>query len=194
MAWNLRIGKVGVRDWAHQTCVGRGGNPRVKIAERADLVRLRALCGSRSLMARIGSVLLVAGLVFQIVGCGDSVFDLGVGDCLNEPSESEVSRVDKVPCDEAHDYEVFASVNHPAGRDEPFPLDLMLFSSDTGFEACLPHFEPYVGQDYMLSRLEIDFFYPSRESWEGDGDREFLCLLFDLDNASMTGSMRGSGY
>ena len=185
---------MSVRNWARQTCIDRGGNPRVKIAERADLVRLQALCGSRSLMGPVGRALLVAGLTFLIAGCGDSVFDLGVGDCLNEPSESEVSRVDKVPCDEPHDYEVLALVNHPAGRDEPFPLDLMLFSGDTGFEACLPHFEPYVGQDYMLSRLGIDFFYPTRESWERDGDREFVCLLFDLDNASMTGSMRGSGY
>lgn len=157
-------------------------------------MRLGGLCGSRSLRRRFGSALLVAGLAFQIAGCGSSVFDLGVGDCLNDPPESEVSRVDKVPCDDAHDYEVFALVNHPAGRDEPYPLDLMLFSGDTGFEACLPHFESYVGRDYMLSRLEIDFFYPTRESWEMDGDREFVCLLFDLDNASMSGSMRGSGY
>ena len=137
---------------------------------------------------------MIAGLAIQFAGCGDSVFDLSVGDCLNEPSESEISRVEKVSCDEPHDYEVFALVNHPDGRDAPFPLDLMLFAADTGFDTCLPRFEQYVGQDYVLSRLDIDFFYPTRESWERDGDREFVCLIFDLENASMTGSMKGSGY
>ena len=157
-------------------------------------MRLRALCGSRSLMGKIGAALLVAGLAIQVAGCGDSVFDLSVGDCLNEPPESEVSRVEKVPCDEPHDYEVFALVNHSAGRDAPYPIDLILFSDDTGVDACLPSFEPYIGQTYMSSRLYINVFYPTRESWERDGDREFVCLLFDLENASMTGSMRGSGY
>ena len=49
-----------------------------------------------------------------------SVFDLEVGDCFSVESD-ELSTVVVVGCEESHEYEAFALVDHEAGAADPYP-------------------------------------------------------------------------
>ena len=124
------------------------------------------------------------------VACGGdtSVFDLGVGDCFDDPTTAtdEVSSVATVDCAGPHDNEIYYSYQ----TDLPvFPgRDAML---DSAGEECYTHFEAFVGKAYEESELELFPITPTAESWD-DGDREVLCALYALDLSKLTGTMRGS--
>ena len=122
---------------------------------------------------------------------GDSVFSLEVGDCFDDPSSyaTEVETVDKVSCSESHDNEVYAVGDHPAGGDASYSGAETLDAYSFGY--CLSEFESYVGIPYEDSRLDLAYFYPTREGWEDD-DREVACFLYDYNLAKLTGSMKGS--
>lgn len=60
------------------------------------------------------------------------------------------------------------------------------------FEVCQPSFASYVGEPYETSAIYGSMISPSEESW-GAGDREFICVLYDPDNAQLTESLRGAG-
>jgi hypothetical protein len=149
-------------------------------------------------MNRIG-VLLLLLIVALLTACGGgetSVFDLEVGDCYNDPEDgsNQVAELATVSCDEPHDNEVFAVINHPAGEGEAFPgtEELDLFAE----EECVPPFEEYVGRDYLESELFLYSIKPTEETW-ARGDREVVCALYAVDEEGNTvetdGSMRGSG-
>ena len=118
-----------------------------------------------------------------------SVFRFRVGDCFNDPSntDTEVSDVDAVPCSEAHDNEVFHLFDL---ADGPYP-------TEAGIEAavesqCLPAFDSYVGNAYESSELFAFPISPTQQSWETFDDREVVCVLY-ADGTQLVGSMRGSG-
>lgn len=115
-----------------------------------------------------------------------SVDELRTGDCFNSGEETAISDVAGVPCSEPHEYQVFAVATH----DEPsFPTDA---SMDGIFEEeCVPPFETFVGTSYAESALYGNMITPSEESW-ADGDRVFVCVLYDPENASLTSSMEGA--
>lgn len=123
-------------------------------------------------------------------GSDQSVFELAVGTCFNDPgSAEEIQAVVAVPCEEAHDNEVFALVNHPAGDEAPFPGREAL--SALGDEQCQGQlFEDYVGMAYPDSRYHATQLTPTEGSW-AQGDREIVCLLYDPE-VQITGSARGS--
>ena len=58
---------------------------------------------------------------------------------------------------------------------------------------CLSEFESYVGIAYEDSRLDVSYIFPVRDGWESEGDREFICFLYDLNLEKLSGSMQGSG-
>lgn len=118
-----------------------------------------------------------------------SAADLQVGECFDQPAETdEVSDVQRQPCNEAHDAEVFLVVDHPAGEGETYPISLTV--SDFVDEQCTPAFATYTGQDLATSDdLDFNYFYPTREGWN-DGDREFTCFVVRTDDAKMTSSVR----
>lgn len=126
-----------------------------------------------------------------------SVTDLRVGDCFNndEESQEEITDVDAVPCDEPHEYEVFAVAEH---ESESFPTDSE-FEEIFG-SLCVPAFETYVGSSYATSALYAGFITPSETSF-AERDREYACYRFepvdpndpDSANVELTGSMKGSG-
>ena len=58
---------------------------------------------------------------------------------------------------------------------------------------CLERFDEFVGTPYFDSILDIETFSPTRDSWEDIDDREVICLLYDIEDLYMEGSMRGSG-
>ncbi len=116
-----------------------------------------------------------------------SVDDLRVGDCFNASDEDEISDVDAVPCDVAHEYEVFTLATYQG--DGVYPADAALPSIFD--EVCQPAFEPYVAAPYATSEIYGSMISPSSESWES-GDRSFICVLFDPDDPALTESLAGA--
>lgn len=121
-----------------------------------------------------------------------SVFDLAAGDCFSAESD-QLDTVLVVDCGEPHEYEAFHVFDHPAGADEPYPGDEVLF--DYADTECQPPFEEFVGHDYQSSIWYITSLTPSEETW-ADGDREIVCTLNQQDENSepitVTGSAEGS--
>lgn len=124
-----------------------------------------------------------------------SVFDLEPGTCFNVPDEdaSSFEEVPAVPCDEEHQYEVFALVEHDAGADDEYPGDEDL--DDFAFAGCEEEFEGYVGTEYSESIYYINYLTPSEDTW-AEGDREVVCVVYQRDEDQnpevLTGSARDS--
>ena len=118
-----------------------------------------------------------------------SVFDLSNGQCFNAVSEDVVDEVEVVACGQAHQYEIYLTVDYDAGSGAAYPGDATItdFSEDT----CRTRFETFVGRGYEESELFIYYLQPSDSSW-GDGDREVVCSLY-LPDEQLTGSMENSG-
>jgi hypothetical protein len=145
------------------------------------------------LLRRFGVLLIVGIVVIGFILFRDrlpgTAADLNVGECFDQPAEStDISDVQRQPCNEAHDAEVFLVVDHPAADGDIYPISLTL--NDFLDEQCVPAFNTYTGLDYDGS---VDLVYgalvPSRASW-GDGDREVTCYVVRTDDAKMTASMR----
>jgi hypothetical protein len=116
--------------------------------------------------------------------------DLRPGDCGDWPEGDAVFSVTVHPCDEPHDFEVFAVVSHPGGTEEPYP-DEGSFDTWSG-QACYEQFGPYVGLAFEDSpTLTLSYFYPSAPSWE-DGNRTVQCALHTVEGEKLFGSTKGS--
>ena len=120
-------------------------------------------------------------------------FQLRVGDCFDDTGSitsaagGEVSSLPAVPCSAPHDNEVFAVFDLSVSD---FPEgDAM---SQMAFDACQARFASFVGLDYEESTLDILTLYPTRESWELQGDREVVCAVFEMNAKKLTGSSRNS--
>jgi hypothetical protein len=154
----------------------------------------------------VGAALMVLGtlgfiLFFAFVNTVDSfddpgtsgseqdVFDLGIGDCLNETAAEgdEVFSVPVVDCESPHDYEVFGEATLADAAEFP-GTDSTFEQADT---LCYDLFAGYVGAAWEESALEYTYFSPTEQSWS-EGDREVTCLVFDPE-AMLTGSVAGSG-
>lgn len=101
----------------------------------------------------------------------------------------EVEGVVAIDCNLPHLNEVFAVVEHPGGRTDPYPgTDAMTeFANDE----CIAQFEGFVGRQYELSDLEVGHVTPTPESW-GERDRTVLCFVFQREGEKLTGSAAGS--
>ena len=115
-------------------------------------------------------------------------FQMQVGDCYNDSTldGEEVDSVPGVPCSDPHDNEVYALFDI---TDSSFPGDAI---ADMAHAGCLERFESFVGKDYESSSLDITTLYPSRESWQGQNDREVVCAVYDVELAKLTGSVKGT--
>lgn len=140
-------------------------------------------------LRRSAPALLVLALLAS--SCSQSVFEVAIGQCLNLPDGDTVSDVETVECTEAHDAEVFALPQHPAGPDEPFPGTAAI--GEFADERCLEAFEPYVGTEYATSAIFYTSLTPTADSWDSVDDREVVCLLVSGDESQLTGSKRDSG-
>jgi len=116
-----------------------------------------------------------------------SVDELREGDCFTTGGDDEISDVDGVPCTEVHEYEVFAHTTYEG--DGTYPPDSQLPALFT--QVCEPEFEPYVGTPYATSEIFGSMITPSEDSW-GSGDRSFICVLYDPENAELTESLAGA--
>jgi len=117
-------------------------------------------------------------------------FAMHVGDCFDDGStfsgdSPEVSSVAGIPCSTPHDNEVYAV----------FDVAVASFPDGDGmaslaFDSCKERFEAFVGKDYDASSLDIATLYPTRESWNGQHDREVVCAVYDVDQQKLTGSAK----
>jgi hypothetical protein len=85
--------------------------------------------------------------------------------------------------------EVAAVFDHPldAGADFPGVSAVDGYATDE----CVRRFEEYVGIAYEASTLDIAYVAPGEDGWE-DGDRRIACVLYHIDFAPLTGSVRGA--
>lgn len=120
------------------------------------------------------------------VGSGD-VFKLKVGQCFDDPDQFEnVTDLEMIACDEAHDNEVYALFDLPDGT---FPgVSVIKELAGTG---CHDSFAGYVGLDYASSVLDFSWLAPTPNSWE-NGDQEVVCIAYDLDLKKLTDSVKDS--
>ena len=149
-------------------------------------------------MQRVGRLMtfaLIPLVVAGLAGCDrlpGAATDLQVGECFDEPAEStDISEVQRRPCNEPHDAEVFAVLNHPAGPDDAYPI---ISGVDDFVESdCLPIFETYTGTPYdSQEELDIAWLWPTMNGWR-DGDREVTCYLISAtDGQQLTGSQRAA--
>ncbi|MGD2060555.1 MAG: septum formation family protein [Acidimicrobiia bacterium] len=126
----------------------------------------------------------------EIVGGGDlSVMTMRAGDCFDDPDGEVVYDVQAIPCSEPHDNEVFA-IGEFSSDSDVFPGLIAL--DDSAYEQCTgSRFESYVGVGYLDSELGVFTLTPTEDSWD-EGDRGYVCALYRLDLAKLTGTARAS--
>ncbi|MEE8601881.1 septum formation family protein [Euzebya tangerina] len=126
-----------------------------------------------------------------VPGVEQSVFELAVGTCFNNPGTAdEIENVAEVPCETPHDNEVFALVDFPGADGEPFPgREPIQQFADEQCRGAL--FSDYVGSEYLESRYFVSQLTPTEGSWD-QGDREIVCILFS-SGEQLSGSVRGAG-
>jgi uncharacterized protein DUF4190/putative regulator of septum formation len=97
----------------------------------------------------------------------ESVFDLRVGDCINNLEETtmEVS-VDVVPCSQPHDAELISSFEFPGGD---YPGEESIFR--VADRRCSRELDAVAG----AQGFEPFYFYPTEQSW-ATGDRQVNCV------------------
>lgn len=123
----------------------------------------------------------------EIVEEGDAdVFAIRVGDCLNEATAETVSEVPVVPCDTAHDEEVFSEITL-TGTEFPGD-DAVQTQADEG---CYAQFAEFVGLAYEESALEFYAYRPTEDSWTQLDDRIVSCIVYDPAGQT-TGTLAGA--
>lgn len=121
-----------------------------------------------------------------------STLDLHVGDCFQIPQGEEVRSLTALPCDQAHDAEVFHDFKLPDGSFQ---------GTDPTFElarlGCIKEFRQFVGTDYQRSSLDVFIFTPTKTSWALD-DRGVTCAVYEPTQPGsssakpLTGTLRNS--
>ncbi|GAA1790958.1 septum formation family protein [Agromyces lapidis] len=123
----------------------------------------------------------------EIVEEGDAdIFAIRVGDCLNEATAETVSEVPVVPCDTAHDEEVFYDFTL-TGTEYPGD-DAVQTQADEG---CYAQFGEFVGLAYEESTLEFYAYRPTEEGWTQLDDRVVSCMIYDPAGQT-TGTLEGA--
>ena len=123
---------------------------------------------------------------------GVGVRDLGldVGDCFAGEFPRNDADFNVVDCDEPHDSEVIAVVDHPAPEGAPYPGNAELANFTD--QRCAEAFARYVGESIQGSPLQVGIMEPRQERWEELDDRSFLCMLIATGD-QLVGSQQGTG-
>jgi hypothetical protein len=134
----------------------------------------------------IGAIVVFIAIVLFVVRNNVAADDLKVGDCFEIPNGTSIQTVEKHPCNESHNGEVFF-VGEYTGDTYPISLSLNSYIEDS----CVPAFETYVGRSADSEpALSIGYFYPSRDNWNS-GDRTITCYVSQPDDSPMTQSLKG---
>ncbi len=128
--------------------------------------------------AVIGGLVLLSGLGYAIYQYfDDSVANLAVGDCINEPeSLDEVETVPTVACDDEHDYEVFL-VGDLTGDDYPGEGAV----DEQVAQECLTEFEGRYGTYDAENPYDFSALVPLEETWSQD--KGYICLVYSVEGA-----------
>lgn len=115
------------------------------------------------------------------------VLDVKLGDCLFTPTgdDGNVSSLSVVPCDVPHEDEVYHVFTMEDGAFPGADMDNVLWS------VCTAEFERFVDIDWSESELEWWPLVPTAQSW-AVGDRDVLCLVYELSGDLITGSLAGA--
>jgi hypothetical protein len=106
----------------------------------------------------------------------ESVFDLRVGDCMNDLEETDLEvAVDVAPCAELHDAEAVSQFDLPEGG---WPG--MAFITREAERRCLDHVGSAAADAPRAGEIEAFYFHPTEESWRQD-DRTVLCVALFPD-------------
>lgn len=124
-------------------------------------------------------------------GATTGVFDIQVGDCLDDADSADaqgvVLSVPTVPCDADHDSEAFKEVTVSLKGGYP-GNDALESAADT---QCQSPFENFVHADAADTMLDYTYYYPTADSWRR-GDRQILCLVYNPDG-QVRGTLKGKG-
>lgn len=113
-------------------------------------------------------------------------FKVKVGDCIAEPSGTEVKDVSIIPCGQSHDLEAYAAKDIVAGS---YPGQSEVEAQSE--EYCGAEFATFVGLPFDESSLELTYFYPTDETWKAN-DREIVCLIGGASGSATTGTLKGA--
>lgn len=133
---------------------------------------------------------------FVLDGDPINIYDVDPGDCFNEFSFVDNGRAVNVvvrePCNQPHQREVYHYAEHPAPFGVPFPGDQEMRAYATGL--CYEAFEPFVGQLYELSELDIGTIIPTQLNFEDRNARYrgIHCYVERTDGEELTGTVAGS--
>lgn len=126
--------------------------------------------------------------LFLAAACGDGgtrVDQIEVGMCFDDQEAAEVEHLPEVPCDQPHENEVF-HVYDVDGDEHPGQEALTAGAE----QVCRGEpFTAYVGQPVDQTRFEVYQILPTEDSW-ARGDREVVCVLYDPEDNTETGSAR----
>jgi len=150
----------------------------------------------RSIMSRVSTRTLalassVAALSMTLSACAlggnTSAFNVEVGQCVQLPDGSTVSRVEVVECTAEHDGEVY-HIEKLTDKERPSEdwLNMRMES------ICSNAFEGYVGAAYEDSDLRITTMFPTEASWKR-GDRDIVCIAISNDGEKLSQSVKDSG-
>jgi hypothetical protein len=125
----------------------------------------------------------------------NDVASLQPGECFDEPAagDTAVTDVQRQPCNEAHDAEVFANVTHTAAAGATYPIALEF--GDLAQDECVPRLVTYSGltiEQLQARGVIYGYFYPTRDGW-GSGDRVVMCYIINENDSKLTGSLRNVG-
>lgn len=149
---------------------------------------------------RVGTMLAIALGAGTLAACGGggeiraesgeviapgpwSVFDLRVGDCIDDAgAEGDISEVQLVPCVDPHTQEVFATVEHP---DDAYPgaSEVALWAD----AQCLGELQSSLGLT-LADGLFVSYLLPSFDGWNKNSDRTVVCVLVFPTRGSVSGS------
>lgn len=114
-----------------------------------------------------------------------SVFELQRGDCLDpDPDVSgDIDDIRVVPCEEPHQQEVYAFVDHP---DDAYPGAAAVASFADG--ACTEALATELGL-FLDDGVFFSYLLPSFDGWNQQDDREIICVLVFPDREAAIGSV-----
>lgn len=118
-----------------------------------------------------------------------SAFEMHIGDCFDDEAfeATEISEVPGVPCADPHDNEVYATFD--ISGDWPGDEGV----EELAFGGCYDRFAGAIGKSYEESVLDYTAIYPSLGSWKQRGDREVICVAYNMNFDKLEGSVIGSG-
>jgi Domain of unknown function (DUF4190)/Septum formation len=109
----------------------------------------------------------------QVTDSGsESVFDLRVGDCMNNLEETDLEfSVDVKPCADPHGAEVVSQFDLPAGE---WPG--MAFVTRAAERRCPSEVESSAAGTPRAGEIEVFYYHPTEDSWAQMDDRKVLCV------------------